>query len=450
MITTINPYDQSVVGEFQTLDAEALNTKIELAGQTFQKWRKTTFAERREKMLAASVVLIQNKERYARTIAMEMGKVLPEAIAEVEKSAAACKFFAERAEEYLKDILIQTEASRSLVSFHPTGAILAVMPWNFPFWQVIRFAVPALMAGNVGLLKHASSVSTCSLLLEEVFSQAGFPAGAFQSLIIENKSVETVLASDKVQGVALTGSEEAGSKVAAIAGKYIKKSVLELGGSDPFVVLNDADLDLTVKVATQSRMQNAGQSCISAKRFIVVKDIHDDFLHRFADSIKKIKQGNPLDSSTNMGPVARVDLAESLEKQLKQSLNAGAGLVVGGERDRGNFQPTLIDQVVPGMAAFDEETFGPLAAVIVAKDEAHAIELANRSRYGLGASVWTTDRERGEQVARQIESGSVFVNALMKSDQRLPFGGVKKSGYGRELSEMGIKEFVNAKTISVS
>ncbi|MGC3947183.1 MAG: NAD-dependent succinate-semialdehyde dehydrogenase [Chryseolinea sp.] len=450
MITTINPYDQSVVGEFPTLDQAALAAKIELAGQTFRQWKRTTFAERREKMLAASSVLTKNKERYARTISMEMGKILPEAIAEIEKSAAACRFFAERAEEYLKDVVIPTEARKSLVSFHPTGAILAVMPWNFPFWQVIRFAAPALMAGNVGLLKHASSVTTCSLLLEEVFAEAGFPAGAFQSLIIDSKAVETVLASDIVQGVALTGSEEAGGKVASIAGRYIKRSVLELGGSDPFVVLKDADLDLTVKVATQSRMQNAGQSCISAKRFIVVKDIHDDFMHRFIGSINKIKQGNPLDTSTNMGPVARVDLAEALEKQLKQSISAGASLQAGGSRTGSNFQPTLIDQVKPGMAAFDEETFGPLAAVIVAKDEDHAIELANRSRYGLGASVWTTDRDRGELVARQIDSGSVFVNALMKSDQRLPFGGVKKSGYGRELSELGIKEFVNAKTISIS
>jgi succinate-semialdehyde dehydrogenase / glutarate-semialdehyde dehydrogenase len=450
MIKTINPYDQSVVGEFGTLDAAALGAKIELAGITFQKWKRTSFAERREKMLSASMVLIQNKERYARTISLEMGKTLLEAVAEVEKSAAACRFFADRAEDYLKDVIIPTEARKSLVSFHPTGAILAVMPWNFPFWQVIRFAAPALMAGNVGLLKHASSVTTCSLLLEEVFKEAGFPAGAFQSLIIESKSVDSVLASDIVQGVALTGSEEAGSRVASTAGKHIKRSVLELGGSDPFVVLNDADLELTVKVATQSRMQNAGQSCISAKRFIVVKEIYDDFMHRFSVAINKIKQGNPLDPATNMGPVARADLAEALEKQLKQSLTAGAHLEAGGGRDGNNFQPTLIGGVKPGMAAFDEETFGPLAAVVVAGDERHAIELANRSRYGLGASVWTSDRDRGEQVARQIESGSVFVNALMKSDQRLPFGGVKKSGYGRELSELGIKEFVNAKTISIS
>lgn len=426
-----------------------LDHKLQKATDAFGSWKRTTFAERSDKMLSAANVLAQNKERYARTISMEMGKVLPEAIAEVEKSAAACRFFAEHAEEMLKDEVIKTDAFRSLVAFQPTGAILAVMPWNFPFWQVIRFAAPALMAGNVGLLKHASGVTTCSLLLEEVFTLAGFPEGVFQSLVIESKTVESILAADIVQGVALTGSEEAGGKVAAIAAKNIKKSVLELGGSDPFVVLKDAELEKTVKTAVQSRMQNAGQSCIAAKRFIVVRDIHNEFVQRFTDAVRRIRQGNPLDPATTMGPVARVDLAEALEKQLSQSLTRGAVLGTGGSRDGSNVEPILIDRVVPGMAAFDEETFGPLAAVTVAKDEQEAIDLANKSRFGLGASVWTSDRERGEHVARKIEAGSVFVNALMKSDQRLPFGGVKKSGYGRELSELGIKEFVNAKTISV-
>lgn len=449
MIKTINPFDQSVVGEFSLLDEAALSAKLERAARAFKDWRHTSFAERRERMLGASAVLLQNKERYARTIAMEMGKVLPEAIAEITKSAAACKFFAMHAEEFLEDEIIQTDAHRSLVAFQPTGAILAVMPWNFPFWQVIRFAAPALMAGNVGLLKHATSVTTCSLLLEEVFTTAGFPEGVFQSLLIESKSVEAVLKADIVQGVALTGSEEAGSKVAALAGSNIKKSVLELGGSDPFVVLDDADLTNTVDVAVRSRMQNAGQSCIAAKRFIVTNGIHDAFVEKFSAAIAKIRQGNPLDPLTTMGPVARIDLAEALEAQLQQSLQRGARLVYGGTRSGSNVQPTLIDQVVPGMPAFDEETFGPLAAVIRARDDDHAIELANNSRFGLGASVWTRDIERGERVARQIEAGSVFVNALMKSDQRLPFGGVKKSGYGRELSALGIKEFVNAKTISI-
>ncbi len=450
MIRTIHPYDESVVGEFQELDSKGLQNKLTIASEAFKMWRKTSFAERREKMLNAATVLEKNKDRYARMITLEMGKVLKESIAEVEKSAKGCQFFAENAEQFLRDELIATDARRSLVAFQPTGAILAIMPWNFPFWQVIRFAAPALMAGNVGLLKHASSVTTCSLLLEEVFREAGFPAGVFQSLVIDNRSVESIIQSDIVQGIALTGSEQAGSQVAAVAGKNIKKTVLELGGSDPFVVLQDADLDLTVKIATQSRMQNAGQSCIAAKRFIVVKGIRNEFVSRFTDAIEKLKQGNPFDSMITTGPVARVDLAETLEKQLHRSVELGAHVTTGGQRHGSNFQPTLLEEVTPGMPAFDEETFGPMAAVITASTDEDAIALANASRYGLGASVWTKDIERGEWVARQIESGSVFINSLMKSDARLPFGGVKKSGYGRELSELGIKEFVNAKTISIA
>lgn len=450
MIKTINPYDQSIVGEFEEFDSTTINSKLQLASSAFRLWRNTTFDFRRERMLRAATLLKQNKEEYARTISLEMGKVMSESLAEVEKSASACEYFAEQAEDFLKDEVIKTDAKKSLVAFQPTGAILAIMPWNFPFWQVIRFAAPALMAGNVGLLKHASSVTTCSLLLERVFLEADFPEGVFQSLILDNKRIEQIIESDIVQGIALTGSEYAGSHVASLAGKNIKKTVLELGGSDPFVVLADADLDTTIKIAVQSRMQNAGQSCIAAKRFIVAQEIHDDFVSRFKLAIEKLKQGNPFDPAITTGPVARIDLAEALEKQLNASVKAGAHLSIGGQRQGGNFQPALLEKVRPGMPAFDEETFGPLAAVITAKSEKDAVELANASRYGLGASVWTRDRERGEQVARQIESGSVFVNALMKSDMRLPFGGIKKSGYGRELSEMGIKEFVNCKTISVS
>jgi succinate-semialdehyde dehydrogenase/glutarate-semialdehyde dehydrogenase len=450
MITTIHPYNQSIVGEFQELDANALQKKLTIASGAFKSWKQTTLDQRREKMFAAADVLLKNKERYARTITLEMGKVLKEAIAEVEKSAQGCKYFAENASSFLKDQIIQSNASRSLVTFQPTGAILAIMPWNFPFWQVIRFAAPALMAGNVGLLKHASSVTTCSLLLEEVFLEAGFPEGVFQSLVIDNKSIEAIIQSDIVQGVALTGSEYAGSQVAALAGKHIKKTVLELGGSDPFIVLDDADLDMTVKIATQSRMQNAGQSCIAAKRFIVTEGIRKEFVARFSESISNLKQGDPFEATITTGPVARIDLAEILEKQLQKSVAKGARLTTGGERSGSNFQPTLLENVTPGMPAFDEETFGPLAAVISASSEQEAVALANASRYGLGASIWTKDIERGERLAREIESGSVFVNALMKSDTRLPFGGVKKSGYGRELSELGIKEFVNCKTISIA
>ncbi|HTE30593.1 MAG TPA: NAD-dependent succinate-semialdehyde dehydrogenase [Chryseolinea sp.] len=450
MIKTINPFDQSVVGEFPELSVTELQTKLELAAAAFSQWKRTSFSYRRERMLQAAALLALNKEKYARTITLEMGKVLPEAVAEVEKSAKACQYFADQSEHFLQDEIVVTEARKSLVAFQPTGAILAIMPWNFPFWQVIRFAAPALMAGNVALLKHASGVTTCSLLLEQIFTEAGFPEGVFQSLVIDNKAVEQILESESVQGVALTGSEFAGSHVASIAGKNIKKCVLELGGSDPFIVLPDADLAATVKVATQSRMQNAGQSCIAAKRFIVLKDIADEFTSRFAESIAKLKQGNPFDPSITTGPVARVDLAEALEKQLTNSVKSGARLRTGGQRNGGNVQPALVDNVRPGMAAFDEETFGPLAAVITAENEKEAIAFANASRYGLGASVWTSDLEKGERLAREIESGSVFVNALMKSDVRLPFGGIKKSGYGRELSEMGIREFVNCKTISIA
>jgi succinate-semialdehyde dehydrogenase/glutarate-semialdehyde dehydrogenase len=427
-----------------------VDAKLAKSALAFKSWRKTSFAQRSELMLKAAAIVRKHKEEYARIITTEMGKVISEARHEVEKSALGCEYFAKHAEEFLKDQYISTDARKSFVAYQPTGAVLGIMPWNFPFWQVFRFAVPAMMAGNVGLLKHASNVTQCSLMIEKIFHEAGFPDGVFQSLVIDNKDVEQVIASDIVQGVALTGSETAGSKVASIAGKNIKKTVLELGGSDPFIVLPDAELEKTVKIATQSRMQNAGQSCISAKRFIVLKEIRDEFVERFRESIEALRQGNPFDESITTGPLARVDLAETLEKQMKATVSNGARLITGGMRNGSNFQPALLDNVKPGTPAFDEETFGPLAAIITVENEHDAIEIANKSRYGLGASIWTRDHERGVRVAREIESGSVFINALMKSDVRLPFGGVKKSGYGRELSELGIKEFVNAKTISVS
>jgi succinate-semialdehyde dehydrogenase/glutarate-semialdehyde dehydrogenase len=324
------------------------------------------------------------------------------------------------------------------------------MPWNFPFWQVFRFAVPSLMAGNVGLLKHASNVSQCSLAIESIFRDAGFPDGTFQSLMVDSKKIEGLISHEHVATVTLTGSEFAGTKVAAAAGKNIKKTVLELGGSDPFIVLQDADLDLAAQVATQSRMQNAGQSCIAAKRFIVMASVRDAFLDRFKKNVEALRQGNPLEEGITTGPLARVDLAEGLEAQMNDSLKAGARIVTGGKRAGANYQPAILDQVSPGMPAFDEEMFGPVAAMITVKDEREAIGMANQNRYGLGASIWTRDPQRGENVAREIESGCVFVNSLMRSDQRLPFGGIKKSGYGRELSELGIKEFMNAKTIYVA
>ncbi len=450
MFKSIHPFDQSVVGEFPLMNSSDVQKKLDLASKAFADWKKTSFAHRASLMLKVASIIRNNKEEYARTIALEMGKLLSEARAEVEKSATACEYFAQHAEEFLKDQTVVTEAKRSFVAFQPVGALLAIMPWNFPFWQVFRFAAPALMAGNVGLLKHAPNVTRCSLMIEKIFSEAGFPPGVFQSLIIEVNLVEGIISSDIIQGVALTGSEAAGSQVGSIAGKNIKRTVLELGGSDAFIVLPDADLEKTVKIATQSRMQNVGQSCIAAKRFIVLEEIKEKFIAQFAESIQSLVQGDPFNEKSTLGPLARLDLAEKLEVQLRKSIDAGAKLLVGGQRNGCNFQATLLDNVRPGMAAFEEETFGPLAAVITAKTEDEAIALANKTRYGLGATVWTQDLKRGERIARELDSGSVLINSLMRSDVRLPFGGVKKSGYGRELSEFGIKEFVNVKTISIA
>jgi succinate-semialdehyde dehydrogenase / glutarate-semialdehyde dehydrogenase len=450
MLKSINPFDLSQVAAFQPDDSIAVDRKIKKAVEAFSVWRETSLLQRADLMKKAGQVLRTNKDRYARTISIEMGKTLAESLAEVEKCAACCDYFAENAGQFLKDEQIATEASKSFVTFQPLGVVLAIMPWNFPFWQVFRFAAPSIMAGNVGVLKHAGNVTQCSLSIQEIFLEAGFPHGVFQSLLIDSKGVAGIIERDEVRAVTLTGSEQAGVQVASIAGKNLKKTVLELGGSDPFIVLEDADLKYAAKIATQSRMQNAGQSCIAAKRFIVVNKVKNEFIEQFRMNIDSIKQGNQLDPQNTMGPIARIDLAEQLEEQLKSSVRNGAKLVTGGERDKCNFRPALLDNVKPGMSAFDEEIFGPIASVISVKDENEAVSVANMSRYGLGASVWTTDKERGESVARRIDSGCVFVNSLMRSDQRLPFGGVKKSGYGRELSELGIKEFVNAKTIYVA
>jgi succinate-semialdehyde dehydrogenase/glutarate-semialdehyde dehydrogenase len=450
MFRSIHPFDQSVVGEFPVMSHSIVHDKLELAAKAFREWRKTSFAHRRHLMSKVASLIRQNKEEYARTITLEMGKLLAEARAEVEKSATACEYFAEHAEEFLRDQPIATEAKQSFVAFQPIGAVLAIMPCNFPFWQVFRFAAPALMAGNVGLLKHAPNVTQCSLMIEKLFLQAGFPTGVFQSLIIEVDLVESIIASNIVQGVALTGSEAAGSQVASLAGKNIKRTVLELGGSDAFIVLADADLERTVKIATQSRMQNVGQSCIAAKRFIVLKSIKEAFVSQFIQNVKSLVQGDPFQDQSTLGPMARLDLAENLERQMKVSLSKGAKLLVGGERSACNVQATLLDDVRPGMPAFDEETFGPLGAIVTVNDEDEAITLANQTRYGLGATIWTQDLEKAKRIARELDSGSVLINSLMRSDVRLPFGGVKKSGYGRELSEFGIKEFVNIKTISIA
>jgi succinate-semialdehyde dehydrogenase / glutarate-semialdehyde dehydrogenase len=433
---SINPFTQEVIAEHEVLTNAQLSSKIKTSELTFKNWRTTTFQERALKM------------RNLALITREMGKILSEAVAEVEKSAENCDFYADNAERMLKDEYYDT-AFKSMTVYDPLGAVFAIMPWNYPFWQVLRYAAPTIMAGNVTLLKHAPNVIGCAKAIEEAFLEAGFPKGVFQQISIDIHQVERVVASDIVHGITLTGSEKAGSSVAALSGKYIKKSVMELGGSDAFLILDDANLEKAATVATQSRMLNAGQACICAKRFIVVEKVAEEFAFLFAQKIASLKQGDPLQSSIQLGPLARIDLAQKLSCQLEGALQQGAQLVVGGEHDNCNFQPTLIDFVTIDNVVFKEETFGPLATLIRAKNENEAFEIANNHKYGLASSIWTEDRERAYILARKIEAGNVFINSLVRSDSRIPFGGIKKSGYGRELSGIGIKEFMNMKSIII-
>ena len=445
---SINPFSQEVIAEHEVLTDIQLNKKLQLSESAFKKWKTTSFQERAGKMQNLAHVLRENKGKLGLLITNEMGKILPESIAEVEKSAGNCDFYAENAEQMLKDEYYDTPF-KSMSVYDPMGAVFAIMPWNYPFWQVLRYAAPAIMAGNVTLLKHAPNVIGCAKAIESAFLEAGFPEGIFQQISIDIPQVESVIASDIVCGVTLTGSETAGSSVASLAGKHIKKSVMELGGSDAFIILNDADLEKAATVATQSRMLNAGQACICAKRFIVTEKVADEFAALFAQKVQLLQQGNPLQEGIQMGPLARLDLADKLAEQLEKSLQQGAKLIVGGEREKCNFQPTLIDFVGTDNSAFQEETFGPLATIIRAKDENDAITIANNHRYGLASAIWTEDRENALQLARKIEAGNVFVNSLVRSDSRIPFGGIKKSGYGRELGAIGIKEFMNMKSLII-
>lgn len=445
---SINPFSQEVIAEHEVLTNAQLNHKLKLSENAFKDWKTTSFQQRADKMQRLAVILRENKEKLGLLITNEMGKIIAESIAEVEKSASNCDFYAEHAEEMLQDEYYSTPF-KSMSVYDPMGAVFAIMPWNYPFWQVLRYAAPAIMAGNVTLLKHSSNVIGCAKAIESAFLEAGFPEGVFQQISIEIPQVESVIASNIVHGITLTGSEGAGSSVASLAGKHIKKTVMELGGSDAFIVLNDADLEKAAHVAAQSRMLNAGQACICAKRFIVTEKVADEFVSLFTQNIKALKQGNPVQEGIQMGPLARLDLAETLGDQLEKSLKQGAKLLVGGEWESCNFQPTLIDFVAVNSIAFQEETFGPLATVSRAKDENDAIAIANTHRYGLAAAIWTEDREHAYKLARKIEAGNVFVNSLVRSDSRVPFGGIKKSGYGRELGAVGIKEFMNMKSLVI-
>jgi succinate-semialdehyde dehydrogenase / glutarate-semialdehyde dehydrogenase len=451
-IKSINPYDGSLLKEFQEYDQTRIDLSLVKAESAFQDWKQVSYQDRAVLMMKCGAYLNNQKNDLATLMVLEMGKPIKEAIAEIEKCAQACEFYADKASDFLADESIQSDASSSFVTYQPLGCVLAIMPWNFPFWQVFRFAAPAIMAGNVGILKHASNVPQCALAIEQVFFKSGFPEGIFQSLLIGASKVEYLIRNPIVKAVTLTGSERAGSEVASLAGKHIKKSVLELGGSDPFIVLKDADLELASSFAVRSRMINTGQSCIAAKRFIVVKEIADAFTEKMIRKMKKLKMGNPMDESTEVGTIAREDLVQPLLDQISKSIAKGAKLALGGDRPemKGAFlSPAILTNVKPGMPAYEEEIFGPVASIIVAEDENDAIRIANDSRYGLGASIWTQDQTRGRQLARMIESGCVFINGMVKSDQRLPFGGIKNSGYGRELSAVGIREFVNVKTVWV-
>jgi succinate-semialdehyde dehydrogenase/glutarate-semialdehyde dehydrogenase len=447
---SINPATGEVLARIPAWESEQLEQALASAGAAVEPWAGKTIEERCALIRRTAAVLRNRSDELARLITLEMGKLIGEAKAEIEKCAWVCDFYADQGPQFLADEMIDSDASKSLVAYQPLGTVLAVMPWNFPFWQVFRFAAPALVAGNTGLLKHASNVPQCALAIEAVFREAGVPEGVFRTLMIPASRVQGVIEDPRVHAVTLTGSEPAGRKVAAAAGACLKKSVLELGGSDPFIVLEDADLELAIQGGITSRYLNSGQSCIAAKRFIVVEAVADEFVRRFKSAVEALVAGDPLDESTSLAPLARSDLREELHRQISESIAKGAVAVTGCQSigyEGVYYAASILDQVKPGMRAWSEELFGPVALVIRARDEADALRIANDSPFGLGGSVWTRDNEQGERLARAMQSGCAFVNGLVKSDPRLPFGGIKHSGYGRELSSHGIREFVNAKTI---
>ncbi|MEX1191178.1 MAG: NAD-dependent succinate-semialdehyde dehydrogenase [Brumimicrobium sp.] len=444
-----NPYNGDQVGKYTSLTSEELDKKLNKSEEAFKTWSKRPLSFRTDLLKKVGQLLRDNIEEYAQMITAEMGKPISESKSEVNKCAWVCDYYAENAESFLENEVIKTDASQSLVRHDPIGTVFAIMPWNFPFWQVLRFAAPTLTAGNTGLLKHAANVFGCATQIEDLFTKAGYPEGVFQNLIVHHDESEKILSHDTVKAVTLTGSGKAGSAVAQIAGKYLKKSLLELGGSNAFIVLDDADIDQAVNTAVTARMLNSGQSCIAAKRFIVLESVHDIFVTKFSEAVSKLKAGDTKEDSTQIGPLARKDLADELHRQVKDSVSQGAKLVCGGEQDNCFHEPTILTGVKPGMPAFDEETFGPLAAIIKVKNVDEAFSLAEQSKFGLGASVFTKDTVKAIEYAERVSDGAFFVNELVKSDPRLPFGGTKHSGYGRELGKDGMMEFVNRKTVYV-
>ena len=449
MIISRNPYNGEEVAKVKAFSKKEIEEALEVASNRFKTWRSTSFSERSKLMMNVAKELKGNKEEYAKMITLEMGKPIAQAIAEVEKCAWVCEYYAENAADQLANETIKTDAKKSYTAFEPIGVVLAVMPWNYPFWQVFRFAVPALMAGNIGVLKHASNVMQSANNIQKIFERAGFPKGCFQNLPIGSKQVEEIIRDSRIKAVTLTGSKPAGSAVASVAGEEIKKSVLELGGSNALVVFKDADLEKSVDTCVQARFQNTGQSCIAGKRLLLQESIAEEFLELFSKKVRELKSGDPLDKDTYIGVLAREDLAEDLEKQVLKSVKEGAKIHLGGIRNGTYYEPTILTGVTREMTVFKEETFGPVISVTTFKDEDEAIELVNVSDFGLGVSIFTQDLEFAEKISPRFDDGAVFVNELVKSDPRLPFGGTKISGYGRELSIHGIREFVNKKTVYI-
>lgn len=454
VLESVNPATGKRINIYDEIDSKGLNDILWKVDVTQKEWVKVPFAERAKKMKKAAEILREKSEAFGRLMADEMGKPLQQGIGEAKKCAWVCDYYSENAESFLKDETIETEARKSFVHYQPMGVVMAVMPWNFPFWQVFRFAAPALMAGNAGVLKHSENVTGCALAIEKIFLNAGFPENLFRTLRITRELANDVIEHPAVKAVTLTGSTKAGKIVASQAGSVLKKTVLELGGSDPYVVLEDADLEKTVETCVTSRMLNSGQSCIAAKRFIVVEKVYDAFLEKFVEKMKAKKMGDPYEDGVDLGPQARADLRDNLHDQVRRSVEKGAKVVLGGnipEMPGFYYPPTVLVNVSEGMPAYEEELFGPVASIIKAKDEDEAIRIANDTGYGLGSAVFTNDLAKGEKIAAEkLEAGNAFVNSFVASDPRLPFGGIKESGYGRELSPFGIKEFMNVKTVSIA
>lgn len=447
IMKSLNPYTNELLCETPEIGSDQISAVINEADSAFVTWKRTDFVVRRKLIRKVALTLRNNNQVYANIITSEMGKPIRESLAEVEKCAWLCEYYAENAERFLRSELIYTDADKSFVSFEPLGTILGIMPWNFPFWQVFRFVVPTLMAGNTAVLKHASNVQQCAFAIENIFHKSGFPVSVFRNIPVSSANVEQVIRNNKIRAVSLTGSGTAGERVAAVAGQEIKKCVLELGGSNAFIVLEDADIENAAITAVQARFQNAGQSCISAKRFIIHSTIADDFLQEFNTLVKKIRTGDPADPETELGPLSSISQAETIEDQVNSSTAMGASILTGGMRNNAFYSPTIVTGVKPGMPIFDEEVFGPVAAVSIAENNDDAVRLAGCTKFGLGVSLFSRNIKLAEKMSASFHDGSVFINGLVKSDPRLPFGGTRYSGYGRELSLQGIREFVNVKSV---